>query len=61
MEFLLLICNDPTGEEYSPAEDNIAEWVDEVSASGARLTGNRLHPAGQGEERAAAAWQSARH
>jgi len=44
MEFLLLICNDPTGEEYSPAEDNIADWVDEVSASGARLTGNRLHP-----------------
>jgi len=44
MQFLLLICNDPTGEEYSPADDNVVAWVDEVTASGVRLLGNRLHP-----------------
>ena len=44
MQYLLLICNDPTGEEYSPADDHIEEWVDEVNASGVRLVGNRLQP-----------------
>ncbi len=44
MEFLLLICNDPTGEEYVPEEDNIVDWVEEVTSSGARTHGNRLHP-----------------
>jgi hypothetical protein len=44
MEFLLLICNDPTGEEYVPEEDNIVEWVEEVTSSGVRIQGNRLRP-----------------
>ncbi len=44
MQFLLLICNDPTGEEHAPAEDTIDEWLEEVTKSGARITGNRLRP-----------------
>jgi hypothetical protein len=44
MQFLLLICNDSTGEEYTPAEDNVVEWVEEVTMSGVRIFGNRLRP-----------------
>jgi hypothetical protein len=44
MEFLLLICNDPTGEEYKPEDDKIEEWAEEVISSGVRIHGNRLHP-----------------
>lgn len=44
MKFLLLICNDPTGEEYSPADDNLNDWVDEVTSSGVRIIGDRLRP-----------------
>ena len=53
MEFLLLICNDPTGEEYMPEDDNIDEWVEEVTSSGVRLHGNRLQPHGPREDGAA--------
>jgi len=45
MEFLLLICTDPTAPEYVPAEDNIEEWVSELEARGARTGGDRLRPA----------------
>jgi hypothetical protein len=46
MEFLLLVCNDPTAPEYVPADDNIEEWVTDLEASGARTGGDRLRPAG---------------
>lgn len=44
MEFLLLICNDPSGEEYRPEDDKIEEWFDEVTSLGVHIHGNRLQP-----------------
>ena len=45
MRYMLFICTDPTGEDYTPENDNIEEWVSELDARGARLLGDRLRPA----------------
>jgi hypothetical protein len=42
MQFLLFICNDPTGEEYAPEDDDIETWL--AAAEGVRREGNRLRP-----------------
>ena len=45
MEFLLFIVDDPAGDPYDPALDDIADWVSRHDASGARVRGDRLQPA----------------
>lgn len=42
MQYLLLICNDPTGEEFDPEDNDIDKWLETVE--GVRQEGNRLHP-----------------
>ena len=45
MKFLLLVCTDPEGEEYSPEGDTIEEWVGEGRERGLLgREGNRLRP-----------------
>ena len=44
MKFLLLVCTDPEGEEYSPEGDNIQEWASEGQERGLLGEGNRLRP-----------------
>lgn len=47
MRYMLFICTDPTGEEYTPEGDNIQEWVSELDARGAAVIGDRLRPAAE--------------
>ena len=47
MQYLLLICTDPTAEPYDPAQDNIQEWVAKTDQMGTRRQGDRLVPADQ--------------
>ncbi|TAM71242.1 MAG: hypothetical protein EPN48_01280 [Microbacteriaceae bacterium] len=47
MRFLFLICTDSTAEPYEAAEDNIEEWITDVTGSGVHVIGDRLRP---GEE-----------
>jgi len=42
MDFIFFICSDPEAPERVPEEDNIDEWVAEHTASGARISGQRL-------------------
>ncbi|ROS27941.1 YciI family protein [Cellulomonas sp. PhB150] len=42
MQFLMLVCTDPTAEPYDAALDNIGEWVAEADSTGSRLLGERL-------------------
>lgn len=42
MQFLMLVCTDPTAEPYDASLDNIGEWVAEADATGSRLLGERL-------------------
>ncbi|MDM7832562.1 YciI family protein [Cellulomonas edaphi] len=42
MQFLMLVCTDPTAEPYVASEDNIAEWVERNDAAGTRKLGERL-------------------
>ncbi|MEW9572448.1 YciI family protein [Rhodanobacter sp. Si-c] len=44
MQFMMFVVADPAAEPYVPEEDNIAGWVADVTASGARITGDRLRP-----------------
>lgn len=44
MRYLLLICDDPTGEPYDPALDRVGEWADSLIAAGSYVTGDRLRP-----------------
>ncbi len=44
MKFLMLVCTDPEGEEYSPEGDTIEEWVAEGQRRGLRSEGDRLRP-----------------
>jgi hypothetical protein len=42
MDYMFFICTDPEAPEPRPEDDNVAEWVAELTESGARITGNRL-------------------
>lgn len=44
MQYLMFVATDPEAEPYVAAEDNITEWVDQVSAKGQYVTGSRLRP-----------------
>lgn len=44
MQFMMFVVSDPAAEPYDPEQDNIGEWVADTSASGARITGDRLRP-----------------
>jgi hypothetical protein len=44
MKFLMLVCTDAGGEEYSPEGDTIEEWVAEGQERGLRTEGDRLRP-----------------
>ncbi len=46
MKFMMLVCTDPSAEEYDPALDNIEEWVTETQRLGYHLHGDRLRPPG---------------
>ena len=45
MRFLLLVCDDPTGDPYRPEDDTIAEWVAENDRRDLSVLGDRLRPA----------------
>jgi len=45
--YLLLVCNDPTGEPYDPANDNMNAWGSAIEASGEWTQGDRLKPAAE--------------
>ena len=45
MKYFMFVVEDPTAEPYIPEEDNIAEWVEEMTARGINQSGNRLRPA----------------
>ena len=42
MRFILFVCVDPAAEEYVPQDDNIEEWVAEMSQRKVRILGSRL-------------------
>jgi hypothetical protein len=42
MDYMFFICTDPEAPEPKPEDDNVDEWIDDLAASGARITGNRL-------------------
>ncbi|WP_426662978.1 YciI family protein [Rhodanobacter aciditrophus] len=44
MQFMMFVVHDPGAEPYVPEQDNIAEWVAGTTASGTRITGDRLRP-----------------
>ncbi len=44
MRYLLLICDDPTGEPYDAAHDDAGAWVERLQASGSYVLGDRLRP-----------------
>ena len=44
MEYMLFICTDPSAPEYIPAEDNIGEWVAEMTSRDIARHGDRLRP-----------------
>jgi len=42
MRYLMLVCVDPSGEPFDPAQDNVEEWVSTHDKNGTRIMGNRL-------------------
>jgi hypothetical protein len=44
MEYMLLICTDPSAPEYVAAEDNIEEWFTDLERRGIHKGGDRLRP-----------------
>ncbi len=44
MRYIMFVATDPTAEPYVAAEDNIEEWVADVTARGAHIVGERLRP-----------------
>ncbi len=44
MEYLLLICTDPDGEDAAPGDPTIEEWGADVDARGVWRHGDRLRP-----------------
>ena len=42
MRYLMLVCVDPSGEPFDPAQDNVEEWVSTNDKNGTRIMGNRL-------------------
>jgi hypothetical protein len=44
MQYVFFICTDETAEPFDPDGDNVGEWVEEMSARGVRILGDRLRP-----------------
>lgn len=44
MEYMMFVATDPAAETYDPAQDNIEEWIKEVTARGIHIRGDRLRP-----------------
>lgn len=44
MRYLLLICDDPTGEPYDADHDDAGAWVDRLQATGSYVLGDRVRP-----------------
>jgi hypothetical protein len=42
MRYLMLVCVDPSGEPFDPAQDNVEEWVSSNDRKGSRIMGDRL-------------------
>jgi len=42
MDYVFFICTDPEAPDPVEEENNVAEWVAELTASGVRRTGHRL-------------------
>jgi hypothetical protein len=44
VEYMMFVATDPTAEPYDPAQDNIEQWIVDVTARGAHKHGDRLRP-----------------
>jgi hypothetical protein len=44
MQYMMFVATDPDAEPFVPAEDNIGEWVAEITARGMNVFGDRLRP-----------------
>ncbi len=44
MKYFMFVVEDPEAEAYIPAEDNIADWVEEMDARHIEEKGERLRP-----------------
>lgn len=44
MEYMMFVATDRTAETYDPAQDNIEQWIADVTARGAHKHGDRLRP-----------------
>jgi len=44
MRYLMFVVADPAAEPYDPEQDTIGAWVDEMTARGVAITGERLRP-----------------
>ncbi len=44
MQYMMFVATDPEAETYDPAQDNIQEWVAEMTERGVSLHGDRLRP-----------------
>lgn len=42
MRYILIICNDPTGESYDAEYDDARDWTEALQASGSNVLGDRL-------------------
>jgi len=47
MQYLMLVCTDPTAEPDAPEVQSIEDWVEENDRLGRRVLGDRLRPAGE--------------
>ncbi len=48
MRFLLLICTDPEAPAYVAEEDDIGDWVEEVTTRKLAVEGDRIRPVDDG-------------
>jgi hypothetical protein len=44
IRYMMFVATDPTAEPFVAAEDNIEEWIADVTARGANVMGSRLRP-----------------
>lgn len=44
MKYMFFVCTDATAPAYDPEQDDVEEWVAELTASGAHRDGDRLRP-----------------
>jgi hypothetical protein len=44
VRYMMFVATDPEAEAYDPAQDDIEDWVADLTARGAHITGERLRP-----------------